>query len=741
MSGPTTVSLRALAVVVAVATMATLLPVTVAEAVPVRRHSAERVLGGITTERLEFRTSGGTARGDLLRFREDDPAVDLRPRLARNTVAGTEGMGPMARRELGRGAVAGVNGGYWLSRPWGAPNGLFVDRGQLLAGQAVRSSVGGGPAGRGMVGWQRNSRPVMDLLTVTLTLTQPTWGTPPVAIDEVNRQPLTAVGVDPRGGELLLFTDRFGTVVQIPDDSFLIALEGVRLGSSGTVTGTVLSARAIDGATTTTVPEGQQLLLAYDRRRADVVLPAPGEELQITTSIAPATTDPGSWEGLWGGVAGGQLLVQDGRRGSVNDWRQAAAFSDIHVTSPQPRTVIARHRDGEVWLLTSDGRRPGWSVGITLRELADGLVGLGITEAVNLDGGGSTTMTVGGSIRNRPSEVGRSVADGLFLYVAEPPAARTLDSACTPEVQLIGTGFLDIAGTTHAASISCLSGWAVTTGVTATTFAPGGQVTREQMASFLARWIDDHAERGNGGALPDAGAVTFADVTDANVHADAIARLAAAGIVSGRSSDRFHPRESVTRAQTATMVTQAVEVVRGAPLPAGRDTFVDDTRSVHESNIDRLAGAGIVTGVGGFDFGPDAAVTRGAMASLLMRATALLVDEAVAVLPGQEPVLTGEAAEEDAEADDGAPAADDGAPAADEGDAEGDGEVDGEVDDGAPAADDGGPTEGSSGGSGSEAEPSGSAGDASDPGEQSGDDATDGDGQGGDADAAFGDTG
>lgn len=630
---------RLLVVAVAASMLATVVPPAPAQAVTVQRHGAERVLGGITAERLEIRASGTLARGDLLRFREDDPAVDLRPRLARGVIAGTEGMVAMSRRELGRGAIAGVNGGYWLSRPWGTPNGLFVDRGELLAGQAVRNNTGGGPTGRGMVGWRRDARPVMDLLRVSITLEQPAHGTPPVVVDELNRQPLSSVGVTRTGGELLLYSDRFGTAVNVPDDSVVITLEGLRLASTGTATGTVVATRAVDRATSIPLGEGRQLLVAYDQRRRDLVVPMPGEEIRVTTAIATTSTAASDWDGLWGGVAGGQLLVRDGRRRSVDEWRQDAAFSDAHVTARQPRTVIARHRDGEVWLVTIDGRRAGWSAGITLRDLADALVQLGVTEAVNLDGGGSTTMTVAGSIRNRPSESGRTVADGLFLYVEQPPAARTLVSACTPQVQQVGLGFRDVPGTTHADAITCLAGWRVTSGVTATRFDPDAPVSRAQLASFLARWIDDHADRGQGRPLPTDASASFGDVLDGNVHAVAIRRLAAAGIVSGRSADRFDPQAAVSRAQTATMVAQAVEQVRGAALPAGRDTFIDDNGSAHEGNLDRLAAAGIVRGIGGFDVGPDTPVTRGAMASILMRATALLVEEGVAVVPGDEVVL------------------------------------------------------------------------------------------------------
>ncbi|MEA2171011.1 MAG: hypothetical protein QOF76_4311, partial [Solirubrobacteraceae bacterium] len=60
---------------------------------------------------------------------------------------------------------------------------------------------------------------------------------------------------------------------------------------------------------------------------------------------------------------------------------------------------------------------PAWSVGATLREAARTARALGAADAVELDSGGSTTMTVGAGVVNVPSDAGgeRPVANGLFV--------------------------------------------------------------------------------------------------------------------------------------------------------------------------------------------------------------------------------------------------------------------------------------------------------------------------------------
>jgi exopolysaccharide biosynthesis protein len=94
-----------------------------------------------------------------------------------------------------------------------------------------------------------------------------------------------------------------------------------------------------------------------------------------------------------------------------------------------PRTAAGVSRDGRTLLLiVVDGRRPGWSVGATLPELARMMLDAGAWGAVNLDGGGSSAMwhrepsAATGRILNRPSDGHvRPVANHLGVRVGPAP--------------------------------------------------------------------------------------------------------------------------------------------------------------------------------------------------------------------------------------------------------------------------------------------------------------------------------
>jgi exopolysaccharide biosynthesis protein len=68
-----------------------------------------------------------------------------------------------------------------------------------------------------------------------------------------------------------------------------------------------------------------------------------------------------------------------------------------------------------------DGRQPELSVGLSLVELRALARRLGLVNALNLDGGGSTTMWVQGAVMNKPSDLTgpRKVSDALLVYPRE----------------------------------------------------------------------------------------------------------------------------------------------------------------------------------------------------------------------------------------------------------------------------------------------------------------------------------
>lgn len=70
-----------------------------------------------------------------------------------------------------------------------------------------------------------------------------------------------------------------------------------------------------------------------------------------------------------------------------------------------PRTALAQRKDGIVLFIVIDGRQPGYSLGISMSELTDVLVQYKAYNAVNLDGGASSSMVESGTIINKPCAV------------------------------------------------------------------------------------------------------------------------------------------------------------------------------------------------------------------------------------------------------------------------------------------------------------------------------------------------
>jgi len=83
--------------------------------------------------------------------------------------------------------------------------------------------------------------------------------------------------------------------------------------------------------------------------------------------------------------------------------------------SHEPRTALGYNAD-TLFLVVADGRQPKYSTGLTLYELASILIELGATEAINLDGGSSSTFVVNDAVINRPSgQREREVLNAVFI--------------------------------------------------------------------------------------------------------------------------------------------------------------------------------------------------------------------------------------------------------------------------------------------------------------------------------------
>jgi exopolysaccharide biosynthesis protein len=139
---------------------------------------------------------------------------------------------------------------------------------------------------------------------------------------------------------------------------------------------------------------------------------------RITFSWRLNSIEPGEdkqWQRAYSILGAGPQLIKGGKVAITNVQEKiTAAF----VNDGHPRTAIARLASGALLLVTVDGRQPGESIGMPLTTLAELLIELGAVEAMNLDGGGSTTMVVQDKIVNRPSDATgeRPVSDAILVF-------------------------------------------------------------------------------------------------------------------------------------------------------------------------------------------------------------------------------------------------------------------------------------------------------------------------------------
>lgn len=118
-------------------------------------------------------------------------------------------------------------------------------------------------------------------------------------------------------------------------------------------------------------------------------------------------------------VGGTPLLVKGGS--PVQD-PLAEKVRTSFVEERHPRTAVGIRNDGTWVFVVVDGRRPEVSVGMTLNELTGLMLDLGCRDALNLDGGGSSTFYLYGGVLNQPSDLAgeRPVSDAIIVLEPEP---------------------------------------------------------------------------------------------------------------------------------------------------------------------------------------------------------------------------------------------------------------------------------------------------------------------------------
>ena len=141
--------------------------------------------------------------------------------------------------------------------------------------------------------------------------------------------------------------------------------------------------------------------------------------------IGDATEYENMKDQLQEALGGNAILVKNGQ---IYQTPQTGA-------DKEPRTAVGIKADGDVFFVVIDGRQEPYSSGISMPDLAQLMIDLGAVNALNLDGGGSSTFTtreLGGDILeidNKPSDrTERSVANS-WLIVSKESADHQFNTA------------------------------------------------------------------------------------------------------------------------------------------------------------------------------------------------------------------------------------------------------------------------------------------------------------------------
>ncbi len=178
------------------------------------------------------------------------------------------------------------------------------------------------------------------------------------------------------------------------------------------------------------------------------------------------------------------------------------------------------------------------------------------------------------------------------------------------------TPFVDVSPTSPTASaIACIYALGVTTGTTPTTYSPADNVTRAQMASFLARLYK--AITGTDAEIVE---TPFTDVAATDSAHDDIGRIYGLEITTGTTPTTYSPADNVTRAQMASFLARLYKAITGTDAEIVETPFTDvaATDSAHD-DIGRIYGLEITTGTTPTTYSPADNVTRAQMASFLAR--------------------------------------------------------------------------------------------------------------------------
>lgn len=300
------------------------------------------------------------------------PFIQLETALANNSLMQRETLSSIARRNR---ATLAINGDFF-DPTTGMIVNLMISNGELIKL----------PISRGVFVITKDRKPVISMFTLNISI-ETQYGFIP--INNLNT---------PRGAnEAVLFTDKFGRNTIVSTNALAgIDIELLNfsqpLPSSGIVTARI--GNIYYGVNSSPIPKSGGILSLGGRALYYLPYLKPGEEIKIVIRLTPPID-------IFQAIGGGAILLKDGNI-VFNNTGELPLSKEI-TEKKNPLTTIAIDNNDKIYLIVIDGRNPK-SEGMTYLELANYLKGIGMRDALTLDGGGSSQLVINGRVVNNPSD-------------------------------------------------------------------------------------------------------------------------------------------------------------------------------------------------------------------------------------------------------------------------------------------------------------------------------------------------
>jgi exopolysaccharide biosynthesis protein len=414
--------LRALGGVVLCASASAIAPVS-ASAVLISDYTqigSEPVVSGVVHAWGNTQTDTANQSVNVLTVAHDAEALRLEVGLANGRINSRRRTSLQAAdyTSSGHRVVAAVNGDFWQTNDDGVRNsaGLTVRNGELISSFSTTDwdAFGVRDDGSSIIGTPQ--------LGVTVGLPGGVTAT------------ASAVNKFRRADFLVVFSSRFGPSTRTDATGIEVRLTttALPLQPTGTYNTTVAEVRPSAGDT----PIGaNELVLSAEGTAASALEGlAVGDAVTVSTAVDP------DWAEVRNAL-GGNLIIKDG---------EPLDLSLEKYTLPNPRTALGVTESGDVVLATVDGRSET-SGGMALADLADLMRSFGVMNALNLDGGGSTTMVVDPegdaplSVVNDPSDGDERAVNTTLQIVSTVPEPLAVSAPRTSIVPNVAAGKTDAA--------------------------------------------------------------------------------------------------------------------------------------------------------------------------------------------------------------------------------------------------------------------------------------------------------